>query len=76
MEQLQNLEIEQQILGLTIANKKQFEKIEDLIKSEHFSIPFYQKLFEKIIEIRKTTNSEGLIQVFLSEHFNDIENKQ
>ena len=55
MEQLQNLEIEQQILGLTIANKKEFEKIEDLIKSEHFSIEFHQKLFERITEIRKTT---------------------
>lgn len=31
MEQLQNLEIEQQILGLTIQNKKEFEKIEDLL---------------------------------------------
>ena len=72
MEQLQNLEIEQQILGLTIANKKEFEKIEDLIKSEHFSIPFYQNLFERIAEIRKTTNSE-LIQAFLSQYFNDDE---
>ena len=73
MEHLQNLEIEQQILGLTIANKKQFEKIEDLIKSEHFSIEFHQKLFERISEIRKTTNDEGLIQVFLNQYFNDDE---
>lgn len=71
MEQLQNLEIEQQILGLTIVNKKEFEKIEDLIKSEHFSIEFHQKLFERIMEIRKTTDSEGLIQAFLSQYFND-----
>ena len=76
MEQLQNLEIEQQILGLTITNKKQFEKIEDLIKSEHFSIEFHQKLFERIVEIRKTTNTEGLIQAFLSQYFNDIEKKE
>jgi replicative DNA helicase len=73
MEHLQNLKIEQQILGLTIANKIYFEKIEDLIKSEHFSITFHQKLFERIMEIRKTTNSEGLIQVFLSQYFNDDE---
>ena len=72
MEQLQNLEIEQQILGLTIANKIYFERIEDLIKSEHFSIEFHQKLFERITEIRKTTNSE-LIQVFLNQYFNDDE---
>ena len=72
MEQLQNLEIEQQILGLTIANKKEFERIEDLIKSEHFSIEFHQKLFERIAEIRKTTNSD-LIQAFLSQYFNDDE---
>ena len=76
MEQLQNLEIEQQILGLTIANKKEFEKIEDLIKSEHFSIEFHQKLFERITEIRKTTNSEGLIQAFLSQYFNDDEKQE
>lgn len=72
MEHLQNLEIEQQILGLTIANKIYFEKIDDLITSEHFSIPFHQKLFERITEIRKTTNSD-LIQVFLSQYFNDDE---
>jgi len=30
MEHLQNLEIEQQILGLTIQNKIYFERIEDL----------------------------------------------
>ena len=72
MEQLQNLEIEQQILGLTIANKIYFERIEDLIKSEHFSIEFHQKLFERITEIRKTTNSEG-VQVFLNQYFNDDE---
>ena len=73
MEHLQNLEIEQQILGLTITTKKQFEKIEDLIKSEHFSIEFHQKLFERISEIRKTTNGEGLIQTFLNQYFNDDE---
>ena len=72
MEHLQNLEIEQQILGLTIKEKKEFEKIEDLIKSEHFSIPFYQNLFERITEIRKITNSEG-VQVFLNQYFNDDE---
>ena len=75
MEHLQNLEIEQQILGLTIANKKEFEKIEDLIKSEHFSIEFHQKLFERIMEIRKTTNTE-LIQAFLSQYFNDDERQE
>ena len=73
MEHLQNLEIEQQILGLTIKEKKEFEKIEDLIKSEHFSIPFHQKLFERIAEIRKATASQGSIQAFLSQCFNDDE---
>ena len=73
MEHLQNLEIEQQILGLTIKEKKEFEKIEDLIKSEHFSIPFYQNLFERIAEIRKATASQGSIQAFLSHYFNDDE---
>ncbi|MCE2688213.1 MAG: replicative DNA helicase [Rickettsiales bacterium] len=69
MEHLQNLEIEQQILGLTIQNKSYFDKIEDVIKVEYFSIPFHQKLFEKITEIRKTTNSDGLILVFLNQYF-------
>ena len=69
MEHLQNLEIEQQILGLTIQNKCYFERIEDLIKVEYFSIPFHQKLFEKITEIRKTTNTDGFINVFLNQYF-------
>jgi replicative DNA helicase len=76
MEHLQNLEIEQQILGLTLKEKREFEKIEDLTKAEHFSIPFYQKLFEKITEIRKTTNSDGLILVFLTQYFNDEERQE
>jgi len=73
MEHLQNLEIEQQILALTIQNKSYFEKIEDLTKAEHFSIPFYQKIFEKITETRKTTNSDDSILVFLTQYFNDEE---
>ncbi len=76
MEHLQNLEIEQQILGLTIQNKIYFERIEDLVKVEYFSIPFHQKLFEKITEIRKTTNSDGFINVFLNQYFNDEERQE
>jgi replicative DNA helicase len=69
MEHLQNLQLEQEILGLTIQNKCYFERIEDIIKVEYFSIPFHQKLFEKITEIRKTTNSDGFINVFLNQYF-------
>ncbi len=32
MEHLQNLQLEQEILGLTIQNKCYFERIEDIIK--------------------------------------------
>jgi len=76
MEHLQNLQLEQQILGLTIQNKCYFEKIEDLTKAEYFSIPFHQKLFEKITEIRKTTNTDGFINVFLHQYFNDSERQE
>ena len=67
MEHLQSLEIEEQILALTIQNKSYFEKIEDLTKAEHFFTPFYQKIFEKITEIRKTTSTDGSILVFLTQ---------
>lgn len=73
MEHLQNLEIEQQILGLILKEKREFEKIEDLIKAEYFSISFHQKLFEKITEIRKTKSSDGSILFFLNEYFNKDE---
>jgi replicative DNA helicase len=76
MEHLQNLQLEQEILGLTIQNKIYFERIEDLVKVEYFSIPFHQKLFEKITEIRKTTNSDGFINVFLNQYFNDEERQE
>jgi len=76
MEHLQNLEIEQQILGLTIQNKNYFDKIEDLIKAEHFSEPFHQKLFEEITEIRKTTNTDGFINAFLHQYFNDSQRQE
>jgi replicative DNA helicase len=76
MEHLQNLQLEQQILGLTIQNKCYFERIEDVIKAEYFSIPFHQKLFEKITEIRKTTNTDGFINVFLNQYFNDSERQE
>jgi replicative DNA helicase len=76
MEHLQNLEIEQQILGLTIQSKNYFDKIEDLTKAEHFSEPFHQKLFEKITEIRKTTNTDGFINVFLNQYFDEDERKE
>ena len=66
MEHLQNLEIEQQILGLILKEKREFDKIEDLTKVEHFCIPFHQKLFKKITGLRKTKNSDGLILVFLN----------
>ena len=76
MENLQSSEIEQQILGLTIQNKCYFERIEDVIKVEYFSIPFHQKLFEKITEIRKTTNTDGFINVFLNQYFVDEERQE
>jgi len=76
MENLQSSEIEQQILGLTIQNKCYFERIEDVIKVEYFSIPFHQKLFEKITEIRKTTNTDGFINVFLNQYFNDSQRQE
>jgi len=73
MENLQNLEIEQQILGLILKEKREFDKIEDLTKAEHFCIPLHQKLFKKITGLRKTKNSDGLILVFLNQCFNEEE---
>lgn len=75
MEHLQNLELEQNILGLLIQSKKYFENIEDLIKKEYFSNQFYQKIFEKIKEIRKSTNTEGIL-VLLKPFFTQEEIKE
>ena len=44
----QNIEAEQALLGAILANNKAYEKVSEILKSEHFAETAHQKIFEVI----------------------------
>ena len=47
----QNLEAEQALLGAILANNKSFERVSEILKTQHFADPINAKLFETVSKL-------------------------
>lgn len=56
-----NLEAEQNILGLIILNNEYLVSVEDILLPEHFHETAHQKIYDKILQLRKDGSSANTI---------------